>query len=187
MNDLKIFDNPEFGEIRTVERSGEAWFVGKDIALALGYSETAKAVRDHVSSDDRGVSEMDTPSGIQLMTIINESGLYSLIFSSKLPRAKAFKHWVTSEVLPAIRKTGKYGTAHTTDPKVAQAVSSLANASARIMRDKGNSPDQIAAVYAKHCRQFGVELPAEFFSEPKEKQQLMTLIEETKTTVVMEG
>lgn len=108
MNELQIFENSEFGEIRTVEINGEPWFVGKDIAEALGYKEPTKAAREKVDEEDRGVSKIDTPSGIQNMTIINESGLYSLVLSSKLPNAKKFKHWVTSEVLPSIRKHGAY-------------------------------------------------------------------------------
>lgn len=108
MNDLQIFSNPEFGQVRTVEINGTPWLVGKDVAIALGYKEPTKAVRDKVDPEDRGMSKMDTPSGEQEMLIINESGLYSLILSSKMPKAKAFKHWVTSEVLPAIHKTGAY-------------------------------------------------------------------------------
>lgn len=111
MNDIQIFKNPEFGEIRTIEQDGEPWFVGKDVARALGYGEgksLANAVADHVASEDKGVTEMVTPGGRQKMTIINESGLYSLIFGSKLESAMRFKRWVTSEVLPSIRKSGGY-------------------------------------------------------------------------------
>lgn len=108
MNKVKIFNSEEFGAVRTVTINGEPWFVGKDVALALGYSYPQKAVRDHVLEEDRGVNEMDTPSGRQKLVTINESGLYALIFGSKLDSAQRFKHWVTSEVLPAIRKTGSY-------------------------------------------------------------------------------
>ena len=108
MNNLKIFENAEFGQIRTAEVDGEPWFVGKDVAEALGYAEPRSAVSKKVEEVDRGVAEMETPSGKQNMTIINESGLYALIFGSKLESAKRFKHWVTSEVLPAIRKHGAY-------------------------------------------------------------------------------
>jgi len=108
MNELQIFSNPEFGSIRTVDQNGEPWFVGKDVATALGYGNPQKAIRDHVDEQDRGVNEMDTPGGKQPIAIINESGLYSLIFSSKLEGAVRFKRWVTSEVLPQIRKTGSY-------------------------------------------------------------------------------
>ena len=109
--EVTVFKNlvhPEFGELRTVEIDGEPWFVGKDVAAALGYANPTKAAREKVYQEDRGVSKIDTPSGTQQMTIINESGLYSLILSSKLPSAKEFKHWVTSEVLPSIRKNGAY-------------------------------------------------------------------------------
>lgn len=108
MDDLQIFENPEFGTIRSVEIEGEPWLVGKDVAAALGYSDTAQAVRTHVDEEDKGVVEMTTPGGKQKIQVINESGLYSLILSSKLPGAKKFKRWVTSEVLPAIRRTGGY-------------------------------------------------------------------------------
>ena len=107
-NSLQIFTNEEFGQLRTLLINGEPWAVGKDVATMLGYKETAKAIREHVEEDDKGVSVLDTPGGKQEMVIINESGLYSLILSSKLPKAKEFKHWITSEVLPSIRKTGSY-------------------------------------------------------------------------------
>ena len=108
MNELQVFTNPEFGQVRTVTIEEEPWFVGKDVAVALGYESPRAAVSKKVDPEDKGVSEMETPSGKQQMTIINESGLYALIFGSKLESAKRFKHWVTSEVLPAIRKTGGY-------------------------------------------------------------------------------
>lgn len=108
MNELQIFNSPEFGQVRTLAIDGEPWFVGKDIAVALGYSNPRKAMTDHVDPEDKGVTKCDTLGGSQEMTVINESGLYSLIMSSKLPTAKKFKHWVTSEVLPAIRKHGGY-------------------------------------------------------------------------------
>ena len=99
MNDLTTFSNPEFGQVRTVEINGTPWLVGKDVAVALGYKNPQRAIRDHVDTEDQGVTKTVTPSGEQEMLIINESGLYSLILSSKMPKAKAFKHWVTSEVL----------------------------------------------------------------------------------------
>ena len=108
MNELQTFKHEGFGEIRTLEINGEPWFVGKDVASVLGYSNSRKALLDHVDDEDKGVTNCDTLGGIQKMNIINESGLYSLILSSKLPQAKAFKRWVTSEVLPAIRKQGSY-------------------------------------------------------------------------------
>ena len=110
MNDLQIFSNPEFGQVRTVEIDGTPWLVGKDVAVALGYKNPQRAIRDHVEDEDKGMTKTVTPSGEQEMLIINESGLYSLILSSKMPKAKAFKRWVTGEVLPALRKNGVYET-----------------------------------------------------------------------------
>lgn len=101
--------NFEDKKVRSLLIEDKPYFVGKDIAVVLGYSNPQKAVRTHVDSEDRGVTEMGTPSGRQTIGIINESGLYSLILSSKLPKAKEFKRWVTSEVLPSIRKNGSYG------------------------------------------------------------------------------
>ena len=108
MNELKIFENAEFGKIRTINKDGEPWFVGKDVAVALGYKDTVNALKIHVDEDDKARWQITTQFGEKAATIINESGLYSLILSSKLPTAKKFKRWVTAEVLPAIRKTGKY-------------------------------------------------------------------------------
>jgi prophage antirepressor-like protein len=113
MNEIKLFTNKEFGEIRTMNIDEEPWFVGKDVAEALGYSNASKAVSTHVGEEDRilKVLEADFQNGNVVKTqtaLINESGLYALIFGSKLESAKRFKHWVTSEVLPAIRKTGSY-------------------------------------------------------------------------------
>ena len=121
MNELMIFNNPEFGEIRTVEVNGEPWFVGKDVATALGYGEgksLANAVANHVDEEDKGVTELMTPGGNQKMVIINESGLYSLVLSSKLPGAKRFKRWITSEVIPSIRKHGAYLTPETLEAAI---------------------------------------------------------------------
>ena len=91
-----VFTHPQFGTVRTVEVSGESWFVGKDVAEALGYTNPSKAFKDHIAEEDKGVTKCYTLGGTQQMTIINESGLYSLILSSKLPSAKEFKHWVTT-------------------------------------------------------------------------------------------
>lgn len=110
MNELEIFKNEEFGEIRTITINNEPWFVSKDVAFVLGYSNPRDAISKHVDVEDKGVAKCDTLGGSQDLTVINESGLYSLILSSKLPTAKKFKHWVTSEVLPTIRKHGAYMT-----------------------------------------------------------------------------
>lgn len=112
MNNLKVFKSKEFGNLRAVEIDGDPWFVGKDISEALGYSNTRDALSKHVDNDDKNTVAIHDGNtrGNPNQTIINESGLYSLILSSKLPSAKRFKHWVTSEVLPAIRKHGAYMT-----------------------------------------------------------------------------
>lgn len=110
MNDLQIFSNPEFGRVRNVELNGQPWLVGADVATALGYKNPRKALADHIDPEDKGVTKRDTPGGEQDILIINESGLYSLILSSKMPTAKAFKRWVIGEVLPALRKNGVYET-----------------------------------------------------------------------------
>lgn len=125
MNELKNFTF-EDQQIRVLTIEGEPWFVGKDVAEVLGYSNSRKAIADHVDSEDKGVTKCDTLGGTQKLTVINESGLYSLILGSKLPTAKKFKHWVTSEVLPTIRKHGAY----MTDAKAAA-----------IVTDKGSLAD----------------------------------------------
>lgn len=108
MNEIKIFENSEFGAVRTSIIDNQPYFVGKDVADILGYKNSRRAIRDHVDEEDKGVTKWVTKGGVQNVTVINESGLYSLILGSKLPSAKRFKKWVTSEVLPSIRKHGIY-------------------------------------------------------------------------------
>lgn len=108
MNNIQLFNSPEFGQIRTITDNDGIYFVGKDVAQALGYSNQRDALARHVDDEDKGVVKRDTPGGVQDVTTINESGLYSLVLSSKLPSAKRFKRWVTSEVLPALRRQGGY-------------------------------------------------------------------------------
>ena len=108
MNNLQIFNSPEFGQVRTIQQNGEPWFVGKDVAEILGYKDTSDAMKKHVDIEDKLTRRFADSGQNREMYIINESGLYSLILSSKMPKAKEFKRWVTSEVIPAIRKTGKY-------------------------------------------------------------------------------
>lgn len=110
MNELRVFDNAQFGQVRTINKDGEPWFIGKDVAEALGYSNPRKALYDHVDIEDKtdGVTIRDSIGRPQNPVIINESGLYSLVMSSKLPNARQFKRWVTNEVLPSIRKNGGY-------------------------------------------------------------------------------
>jgi prophage antirepressor-like protein len=117
MNELQIFNHPDFGEVRTVTINDEPWLVGKDVAQALGYQNPQKALRDHVDDDEKTVNESFTVNGTPAI-LINESGMYSLILSSKLPGAKEFKRWVTSEVLPSIRKHGAYMTPETLEAAI---------------------------------------------------------------------
>lgn len=119
MDNLQIFDSPEFGQIRIVEQGGEPWFVGKDVAEILGYSNPQKAIRDHVKDSHKGVNDSFTVNGTPPV-LIDEAGVYTLVMRSKLPQAEAFQEWVTSEVLPAIRKTGGYiaGSENMTDAEL---------------------------------------------------------------------
>ena len=127
MNELKIFENEDFGQIRAIEKDGEPWFVGKDVAEILGYANASKAVLTHVDAEDKTFVMLDiadsqnrnAPVGQSKTAFINESGLYSLILSSKLPTAKKFKRWVTSEVLPSIRKHGMYAMPDTVEKMIA--------------------------------------------------------------------
>lgn len=192
MNELKIFKNEAFGEIRTIEVNSEPWFVGKDVAEVLGYSNPQKAVRDHIDDDDRTVNESFTVNGTQGV-LINESGLYSLILSSKLPNAKAFKRWVTSEVLPAIRKHGLYATDELLDNPdlIIQMASKLKEerearevleAENDIMKPKALFADAVSASHtsilvgdlAKLLRQNGIDIGANrLFEKLREKGFLM--------------
>lgn len=133
------FNNEEFGSVRTIEIDGEIWFVGIDVARALGHKNPERAIRKFVDDEDKGVTELVTPGGKQVITIINESGMYSLILSSKLESAKRFKRWVTSEILPSIRKSGAY---------------SITNQN--LLKDM-NIALKEAAEYALHLQSFGID------------------------------
>lgn len=144
MNELKIFNSPEFGQVRTTTLDGEPWFVGKDVATALGYSNPSNAVATHVDDEDKTTYSFQV-SGSNYKTkatIINESGLYSLVLSSKLPTAKKFKHWVTSDVLPTIRKTGKYAV-----PKITPNPHYRTRMIKTAVKDIGDTADTIAQVF----------------------------------------
>ena len=134
MTDLTLFNNPQFGEIRTTQINGEIYFIGKDIATALGYGDTAQAIRKHVQKQDKRVVETTTPRGLQKSIAISESGFYSLVFSSKMPQAQEFTHWVTSEVLPSIRKTGSYTLPRATAREEAMLNNSRARQAALLLR-----------------------------------------------------
>ena len=187
MTELQIFENPEFGKIRGIEIDGEPWMVGKDVAEALGYSNTKDAISRHVDDEDKQIlqrSENATfenhipksvlpfnfvPGDIpnRGLTIINESGLYSLIFSSKLPTAKQFKHWVTSEVLPSIRKTGSYSKHPSYPPKETSAggIAQLLRMLRATMKENSQSPEVISRTVKMVCEQFGVMLPENFVKQ----------------------
>ena len=155
MNDLTVFNNERFGKIRTVVLDGVIWFVGKDIAEALGYSNPRKALADHVEEEDKGVTKCYTHGGAQEMTIINESGVYSLIFASKLPDAKEFKHWVTSEILPSVRTTGSYATGVQIDTaKQQRAEAMLNNSRARVASLWLKISDMATPVYRQVCSSY---------------------------------
>lgn len=160
--EIQIFKNEQFGKIRTLTKYGEPWFVGKDIAEALGYSDTKSAINDHVDVDDKQILQRGQNATLEIpnrgMTIINESGLYSLILSSKLESAKAFKRWVTSEVLPSIRKHGEY-----ISPRKAQQRLGEINSAARIIRqtlkEAGMAPQFVAVAMQSLYAPVGVEIP----------------------------
>ena len=181
-NQVQVFENPEFGSIRTLIINGEPWAAGIDVAKALGYANPQKAIRDHVDPEDKGVNdsfthmnESFTNSGSKII-LINESGLYSLILSSKLPKAKAFKRWVTHEVLPALRKTGRYSIEDESDSpspvyetkrtSVGE-VASLLLQLKQIQKAQGASSRKIAKTALCICQQFGIALPADFIEPPK--------------------
>lgn len=171
-NKIQVFENPEFGEVRTLAIDGEPWAAAIDVAKALGYKEPQKAIRTHVDPEDKGVSKMDTPGGNQDVVIINESGLYSLILSSKLPKAKAFKRWVTSEVLPTLRKTGSYSVKPEPpvfEPKRTSVgeIASLLLQIRQIQKAQGTSSRKIAFTAQRLCEQFGIELPEDFVEPVK--------------------
>lgn len=175
MNGIQVFNNPEFGSIRTLEINGEPYFVGKDVATLLGYSNTRDALATHVSDEDKNtVVISDGKRGNPNQTVVNESGLYALIFGSKLESAKRFKRWVTSEVLPSIRKSGGYitGQEQMTDSElmakallVAQKQINERNAQIERMKPKEIFADAVAASHttiligelAKLLKQNGVE------------------------------
>ena len=167
MNELQIFNNEEFGQIRTIEVNGEPWFVGKDIAQALQYSDTRKAVVMHVDEDDRtNCPIIDSLGREQDTTVINESGMYALIMSSKLPKAKEFKHWVTSEVLPAIRKTGYYAlSGYNSRVTGVGEIVNLLKLSKDVMRNQGCNNVDIALMMKDVCGQFGIKMPECFIKE----------------------
>ena len=168
MNEIQIFNNEEFGRIRMTLINNEPWIVGKDVADALGYENSRKAIADHVDEEDKRVIQRSQNVTLEIpnrgMTIINESGLYALIFGSKLASAKRFKRWVTSEVLPIIRKTGRYSpnTYRIQDAPLSEVTALLHEASSflremdKVMRDQNSHPSDIAEEFKSVCSQLGI-------------------------------
>lgn len=166
-NQVQIFENPEFGKMRTLTINGEPWASGRDVATALGYKNVTKALRDHVDPEDKTTNESLVVNGMPL-TLINESGLYSLVLGSKLPKAKEFKRWVTSEVLPTLRKTGSYGKKPA--PADPSALADLVRATSQLMRDQRKNVHDIAYAAAVIMHQYGVDVPAEFLATQGERE-----------------
>ena len=178
-NKIQVFEKEEFGKVRMLMRDGEPWASGKDVATALGYKNTKDAISKHVDPEDKQVVQrsqistfennlpkeafpMDFVTSeipVRGLTFINESGLYSLILSSKLPKAKEFKRWITSEVLPALRKTGHYGTAKAPD---AAGTVALIESLRKIMESQRSHPVEIAEMAKSLCEQAGIALPESF-------------------------
>jgi len=181
--ELQVFNNTEFGGIRAVEINGEPWLVGKDVAAALGYCNTKDALATHVETDDKQIIQRSENATLEIpnrgLTIINESGLYSLILSSKLPDAKRFKHWVTSEVLPTIRKTGAYST-EITDVSNWHKAAAAANVADRALKLQGHTPQKRALQIKKILEAAGIPLIPDFI---KEEPQL-SLFTTTTTTQI---
>ena len=179
MNEMQIFNNDEFGEIRVRETDGDVWFVGKDVAVILGYTNPQKAIRDHVDAEDKGVNETFTPGGKQETIFINESGLYSLVMSSKLPSAKKFKRWVTSEVLPSIRQHGAYMTPDTLDQMISSPEFGI-----RLLTELKAEQDknrELRADNSKLSAENAVLSPkADYFDELVERGSLMNFRETAK-------
>lgn len=163
MNELQIFKNSEFGEVRTIVIDSEPYFVGKDVAEILKYTNPQKALRDHVDEEDKTVNESFTVNGT-MGILINESGLYSLILRSQLPSAKRFKRWVTHEVLPAIRKTGAYAMNHK-QPTLTEIIN-IIRTTRETMEEQGATPHDKAVAVKGICDQYGVKLP-DCFVQPE--------------------
>lgn len=177
-NKIQIFENTEFGSIRTLEIDGEPYFVGKDVAEVLGYSNPQKALRDHIDDEDRTVNELFTVNGTKGI-LINESGLYSLILSSKLPSAKKFKRWVTSEVLPSIRKHGAYMTQETIEQAILNPDTLIKLATA--LKDEQTKNKQLQAVNSELKVDNQIMKPkAEYFDELVDRNLLTNLRETAK-------
>lgn len=175
-NKIQIFENAEFGKVRTVDVDGVIHFVGKDVADILGYQNGSRDINRHVDEEDRQKTMIFDGNQDKETIIITESGLYSLVLSSKLPTAKKFKHWVTSEILPSIRKTGNYSVAvpktygkkSTSVGEVASLIKTLRS----IMKDQKSDPAKIAEMAERICQQFGIDIPEDLVEKNPFENQL---------------
>lgn len=177
-NEVKFFDNEEFGKIRTVEVKGKLFFVASDIAKALGYMRPADAVNQHCRyTVKHRIPHPQNPEKTLEVNIIPEGDMYRLITASELPSAQEFEAWVFDEVLPALRKTGTYNTdtiyQYNLTAAVGTAVAELARVTERIMIAQGSTPHEIAEVFALECQQFGIQLPANFVKIPAYEQLVL--------------
>lgn len=157
-NELQVFNNEEFGSVRTLTIDNQPWFVGKDVAEALGFKDTSDALKRHVDDEDKRTRCFTDSGQRREMYIINESGLYSFILSSKLKSAKKFKRWVTSEVLPAIRLNGEYRTDPVRPKNIAEVIK-LAEFTKKTMREAGRSEAEVQKAIKELGDNYGVEFP----------------------------
>ena len=187
-NEIQVFKNQEFGNLRVVDKDGEPWFVVKDADDALGYANSKDALISHVDSDDREIFQRSENATFDIpnrgITIINESGLYSLIFSSKLPKAKEFKHWVTSEVLPSIRKNGAYITSKADPDALRKKADELESVAALnemtklilpVLASAGMKPEFQALTVKQIYRRAGIDLPVGSLKTDNELYDLSTI------------
>lgn len=167
MNELSVFQNPQFGQVRTMIRDGEPWFVAVDVCRALDMGNNRQVVK-RLADDEKGVIKMDTLGGKQNLIIINESGLYRLILRSNKPEAESFQRWVTHDILPTIRKTGSYSTPGVFPPKATSVseVVKLIQETRQMMERQGCTPHDVAVAVDSICKQFGIMLP-ECFIKPE--------------------
>lgn len=172
---LQVFNSSDFGEVRTTVRDGEPWFVAVDVCKALSITNHRDAL-GRLDEDEKGVALTDTLGGKQNLTIVNEPGLYTLVLGSRKPAAKAFKRWITHEVLPALRKTGRYSIEDESDPSSpvyetkrtsVGEVASLLLQLKQIQKAQGASSRKIAKTALCICQQFGIALPVDFVEPPK--------------------
>ena len=185
MTDLQIFNSPEFGQIRTIEKDGEPWFVGKDVAEILGYANASKALADHVDEEDKLNNESLSSLGQRGGWLINESGLYSLVLSSKLPTAKKFKRWVTSEVIPSIRKHGAYMTPETLEAAILNPDTMIRLCTA--LKDEQDKRKALEAANAELVVEKQIMQPkADYFDELVDRNLLTSFRETAKQLEVKE-